>query len=86
MCNLVYHSAYKELQNLPPMATQPGLFPRPRHKLSTFCRIYFELFPNDVGIGVVIVVAVGIVVVVVDIVVVVDVIEVGNKTPKKVAA
>ena len=65
------------------MATQPGLFPRPRHKLSTFCRIYFELFPNDV------VVVVGIVVVVVDvvdIVVVVDVIEVGNKTPKKVAA
>ena len=72
------------------MATQPGLFLRPRHKLSTFCRIYFELFPNDVGIGVVVVVvAVGIVVVVVDvvdIVVVVDVIDVGNKTPKKVAA
>ena len=70
------------------MATQPGLFLRPRHKLSTFCRIYFELFPNDVGIGVVVVVvvAVGIVVVVVDIVVVVVVIEVGNKTPKKVAA
>ena len=68
------------------MATQLGLFLRPRHKLSTFCRIYFELFPNDVDIGVVVVVVVDIVFVVVVIVVVVDVIEVGNKTPKKVAA